>query len=625
MLSQQTSEAELAGRLVARDAWRPFPTARSRDPWESLPETIRARHVADGEAYLDHDWPTVLATRFLDYVRDGDRDRMQRVSFGRRSALVSLVLAECTEGEGRFLDDIVNGVWAICEETYWGVSAHIGVQRAGAGLPDASEPTVDLFAAETSALLAWVVYLLGDDLDAVSPLVCARVRAEIDRRILTSLLERDDYGWMGFGGQRVNNWNPWICSNWLASALLSEEDEGRRAALVHKAMRALDNFIDPYPKDGGCDEGPSYWGAAGAAMYVCLELLHSATDGRVDVFGDKHIADIGRFIYRVQINGRYFVNFADAPAMVAPSPSTVYSYGRSIDDERMMRVGAWAARDQGVAERGHSGALGKQLQGLFATAGLAETDPTPPLPRDVWLNEIEVMIARDTEGSSDGFFLAAKGGHNAESHNHNDVGNFVVYLDGKPVIVDAGVEAYTSKTFSPRRYEIWTMRTQYHNLPTVDGVEQAAGEEFASADAQYTCDDASASVGLDIGGAYPENAGIESWYRTVRLDRSVGVTVEDAYELRGDPTSMTWCLLTASAATLRQPGVIELSEVPLPGGRASGAGHLRYDANTLDAAIEEIPIEDGRLGSIWGARLARIVLTARAPVSHGDCAIAITR
>src|SRR5690606_39553860 len=53
-----------------------------------------------------------------------------------------------------------------------------------------------------------------------------------------------------------------------------------------------------------------------------------------------------------------------------------------------------------------------------------------PLLRDVWLSEIQVMAARDQGGTPDGFYLAAKGGNNHESHNHNDIGNFVV-LDRK--------------------------------------------------------------------------------------------------------------------------------------------------------------------------------------------------
>ena len=90
---------------------------------------------------------------------------------------------------------------------------------------------------------------------------------------------------MGFNSptRRVNNWNPWICSNWLASTLLIEQDETLRARSVFKAIQALDNFIDQYPQDGGCDEGPGYWGRAGASLYDCLELLYSATDGQISV------------------------------------------------------------------------------------------------------------------------------------------------------------------------------------------------------------------------------------------------------------------------------------------------------------------------------------------------------
>ena len=166
-------------------------------------------------------------------------------------------------GKGRFLDDITNGIWCICEESFWGVPAHIGVQKAGSGLPDTAEPIVDLFAAETSELLAWTVYLLGAQLDAVSPLIVPRIAREMQYRILTPLLEREDFGWMGYSGARVNNWNPWIVSNWLTSTLLMETDDARRVASVFKAMQAVDHFIDPYPKDGGVTRDRAIGGVRG--------------------------------------------------------------------------------------------------------------------------------------------------------------------------------------------------------------------------------------------------------------------------------------------------------------------------------------------------------------------------
>lgn len=89
---------------------------------------------------------------------------------------------------------------------------------------------------------------------------------------------------------------------------------------------------------------------------------------------------------------------------------------------------------------------------------------------------------------SEGLYLAAKGGHNAESHNHNDVGNFIVYADGYPAISDVGVETYTAKTFSAQRYDIWTMQSAFHNLPIINGFMQKNGGNFKAAAVNYEAD-----------------------------------------------------------------------------------------------------------------------------------------
>ena len=151
-------------------------------------------------------------------------------------------MAECVEAKGRFADEIANGVWLICEESFWGVPAHLSAQRAGVGLPDVAEPIVELFAGETASLLAWTAYLTGPRLTAVSKLIPERIRLEIDRRILSPCLTRDDFGWMGFTGKPLNNWTPWICSNWITAALLTEFDETRRQAAVSKSAALARQF-----------------------------------------------------------------------------------------------------------------------------------------------------------------------------------------------------------------------------------------------------------------------------------------------------------------------------------------------------------------------------------------------
>ncbi|MDP6041873.1 MAG: heparinase II/III family protein [Candidatus Latescibacteria bacterium] len=639
MLSQKYSEDVLADVLIPRDQWKPFPTALVREPWVGLPSSIRQSQIKRGEDRLGFEWPGVPAVRFLDFARDGNRSRYEALSFGRRHALADLVLAECVEGKGRFLDDITNGIWCICEESFWGVPAHISAQKAGRGLPDTAEPIVDLFAAETSELLAWTRYLLGPQLDDVSPLIIPRIEREMQYRILTPLLERDDFGWMGFSGNRVNNWNPWIVSNWLTSILLVEDDEERRTASVFKAMKTVDNFIDPYPKDGGCDEGPGYWGRAGASLYDCLEWLYSATDGVIDVYDESLVQNIGKFIYRVQIADQYFINFADASPMVTPAFAVTYGYGKRIGDEDMMALGAWAADTQGVGKKGISesfGSLGRALPALFSSAEILATSARSPLPQDVFLDEIEVFVARDQAESTDGFFVGAKGGHNAESHNHNDIGHVVVYIDGKPVLVDAGVEAYTAKTFSSERYSIWTMQSQYHTLPTVNGQMQIPGRVYSDAgieykydiaarDVGYEADDDAATFTLNLAQAYAPEALIDSWVRTVKLTRGEGVTISDRYALKDVTGETALNVLTACAVEDLGDGVLLLKKAELADGRVSGAAKLHYGADLFDVRVEPIEVADGRLKGIWGEGLTRIVFAVKEQKKEGGWTIRIMR
>ena len=442
------------------------------------------------------------------------------------------------------------------------------------------------------------------------------MRREIDARILTPCLERDDFWWMGFNPRRVNNWNPWINSNWLTSALLIEPDPDRRQAAVAKSMRSIDRFLGPYPRDGGCDEGPGYWGRAGASLLDCLELLYSATDGQIDLYGDPLIREIGRFIYRVQIDGTYFVNFADASAIVTPPPAVVFRYGQRIGDADLMALGAWIAAERDLLHPAGDrwGSLGRLLPTLFLLDDILAVEPRSPLPRDVWLGEIEVMVARDEGGSSAGLYVAAKGGHNAESHNHNDVGSFIIHVDGKPVLVDAGVETYTRKTFGAQRYELWTMQSAYHSLlPTLDGVMQAPGRGFAARDARYESDDVATRFSLDIAAAYPPEAKIERWERTVTLHRGENVEIADTYALSKPAREIALSLLTPCDVELGTPGEIALSEAPLPGDRHAGQARVSYDAGRFIVSTEEVPITDTRLGGVWGTSLTRLVFRAMDP------------
>jgi len=291
-----------------------------------------------------------------------------------------------------------------------------------------------------------------------------------------------------------------------------------------------------------------------------------------------------------------------------------------VGDDRIMAHGAFCAFE-GDEKAIPGDSIGRQLPAIFNLAELREARRAQALFRDSWLAGIEVMAARMREGSALGLYLAAEGGHNGKSHNHNDVGNFLVYADGMPAIIDVGPETYTAKTFSPQRYEIWVNQSAYHNCPTIDGIMQSAGRQFGATQVSYNEDDRAAQIHVDLAKAYAPEAHLVFWGRTLRLDRADNaIVVVDDYRLTQAVKVITLTLMTPLAAQIAVPG-----EIRLPVTLSGKPVRVTYDASVLHAVVEEIIIHDGELRRCWGERLCRILLRADTPPLQSKWTLRITR
>jgi len=255
LLTSRYNGEFLQNNILEIENWSPYPTFSERAEWTALPGEVKSVIVNEGEKALEFDWPALTAELYMQFMRNGNRSNYQDVYFDRRDKLEDLILAELVEGQGRFMDQVINGIWALTEETSWCIPAHVGDQKDGfTPLPVYDEHVVDLFASETGSLLAWTYYLLKDELDKATPLISRRIEEEIRKRILEPVMERTDFWWMGYDGGDLNNWTPWIVSNWLACVLIMEKDPEKRGASVYKSLFVTDKFLNPYPADGGCDE-----------------------------------------------------------------------------------------------------------------------------------------------------------------------------------------------------------------------------------------------------------------------------------------------------------------------------------------------------------------------------------
>ncbi|WP_105382728.1 heparinase II/III domain-containing protein [Neorhizobium alkalisoli] len=555
--------------------------------WAAVPAPIRDAVLLDAEETLQQVWPLIRASDYREYVETGNRSRFEDLYFTRRRMLNNLVLGELLEGKGRFLGAIVDGIFLIAEESGWQLPAHNSYERGGPRslLPDVSKPVIDLFAAETSALLATVVALLRDGLDSVSPQIVSRIEREVESRIFEPYLNRH-FWWMGRGTERMNNWTAWITQNVLLSVFCLRTDQMLRRNVVEKALGSLDAFLKDYAEDGACEEGVVYYRHAALCLHGAMTILDSAAPGVfTSLWDEPKIRNMAEYILNMHVADRYYFNFADSSAVVDPCSVREYLFGKAVGSEALA---SFAAADRAAAANQH---LPQEWNLWYRVQELLISSTIPGnihQPEDIVYPGIGLFIARDER-----FALAVKGGHNGESHNHNDVGSVTLYKDGRPFLIDVGVETYTAKTFSPQRYEIWTMQSAFHNLPTFDGVMQSDGEEFAARYMATEFNPAEARISLEIAGAYRDEAQVRSYQRTVSLLRGRHVEIVDVYD--GDVPavlSLMTCVepqVSAGAIDLPSLGRIEVE----------GAGKME---------VEPIEIRDARLGISWPSRIYRLLV-----------------
>jgi hypothetical protein len=601
LLENSITREQLSRVLVENTEWVKSPAYHNRQAWESLSPEVRNSAIHKGEDALKCDWPVIRATDYLEFTRSGNRQVMEQPQNIRVQAVRDLALAELIEGKGRFIEPLVNGVWAICEQSSWMLSACLNLQKTGAGLPDPDEYVIDLTVGDIGAMMSWIHYYFASEFDKINPNIAKRLQKEVKQRVLDPYYTRNDFWWMGFNGGMVNNWNVWVNYNVMQCILLMETDRKKRADNIYKAMLSIDKFINYYPADGGCDEGPGYWGHAGGKLFEGLELLYSATNKAVDLFQNELIKDIGRYIYRAYIGDPYFVNFADASAKGSINPGLVYRYGKTIGDEALQGFGTFYAQKSNMSGIVPSGTLEVVVRNLFDAKEIVSGKSGESLILESWLPESQFVMARDRENSKEGFLFAAKGGYNDESHNHNDVGTFILYYNGLPVLIDVGVGTYTRQTFSAERYSIWTMQSGYHNLPVINGIEQKNGKQYAARKVAFRSNAKTVEFSLDIAGAYPGEAHVKTWKRKYILQRGISFTINDQYNLSENTGKNALHFMTSCKATITRTGTVRLE----------GEGfvlELSYNRANFNPQVENITITDPRLQDSWGNNLTRIIL-----------------
>ena len=484
-----------AGAIAAMLADKPAAFGRpitDRPAWKKLAQLASYRQVVPrAEKLLNEPIPDQPDDLYLDFSRTGNRTRWQKVAGRRRGRIGRLTLAECLENKGRFLPALEKTIAAICQERTWVYPAH------DRSLANFKGKTVGIDLA--SSALAWELatadYLLGGKLSTrTRKLIRENVRRRIFEPYLAMVAGKRGKNWWMTG---TNNWNAVCLAGVTGSALALIEPHQQRAAFIEAARKYSRNFLRGFTADGYCSEGVGYWGY-GFGHYVMLaEMIHQATDGRVDMMDPKEARVPATYPARIEIINGVYPAFADCGVTARPSPKIMHFLRR--------RYG-WGGDPAGDADMARPGsrlfeAMMYSFPNSATKAPRAKRTAAGPGVR-TWFDKAGVLICRPAAGSTCRMGVALKGGHNAEHHNHSDVGSYVVVVGRRAVLLDPGSEVYTSRTFSRRRYDSKVLNSFGHPVPRVAGRLQANGRAARGKVLRMEFTDKADTLVLDIRSAY---------------------------------------------------------------------------------------------------------------------------
>ena len=505
---------------------------KSKSFWEEVRTNPAYQFMIDEllgmyEQYGQGEIKDISYDAFMVYHRTGSRQEFQSdYYFPRRHrlnacALLSLIYPDNEE----YFDNLMNTIWAICNEYCWALPNHVKNSDV-----EYNTTFIDLFAAETGFALSEIRYLLGD---RMSKLMNERIHQEVERRIIQSF--KDNSFWWE---KSVNNWAA-VCGGSVGCTFMYE-----RPDLFYEVKpridAAMESFLASYKADGVCREGLSYWQYGFGFFIGYAQRLLEFSEGKINLFEDDHVKTIAQFPTMTFLDKGATISFADGPRQGVVGLGTTSILKSHYGDLISLIPGeSYVTRDHCARWDLHINSIVWFDPGMDFNA----------LPQDAvyYMKESEWFVKK-----CEAYGFAAKGGNNAEPHNHNDLGSFILCHGGHQVLTDLGAGEYNRDYFGEKRYTILCNRSAGHSVPIVDGYEQCEGEEYA-AKTEYDGE----KLTIDITEAYPKN-------RVSGIVREFSFT-ENSVILKDAFTFAEGCEVKERLVALAKPevtdGCIQLEEV----------------------------------------------------------------
>lgn len=496
-----------------------------------LKGTSIARAILEEAQSDSKEIPVATYTQYRAFRQSGDREPYQTPYFEKRDLLARAVLAAWLQGDSASVDFINDLIWNICEETNWVIPAHENVGE------------IDLFAAETAATLAFTEHLIGPSLPDE---IRGRLREEVRRRIIEPYLDHGSEFWWNNG---ANNWTG-VCAGSVGQVLLIlESDLERQARGLALVVDQLNRFVDrAFEEDGASTEGIGYWNYGLAHFVIVAEMLRVRTGGTVDLLAGEKIRKIAAYPAAIAIGRHAFASFSDSREEASVLPFIAAKLAERAGHAELLAQ---------VSDKPHLGRLGWVLCNLI---WYGDRPGREPVFEDAILPKAGVARRVGKIGEKP-VILVAKAGNNAEQHNQNDVGSFVLRVSETTFLCDPGAGLYSAAYFSSKRYENIFAASYGHSVPRIGGQQQKPGAQYRGT--LDVADDGALRIEFHEAYGIPQ---LTRLLRTIRVEKNGEVTLTDEFRFTGDgheveEAFITWHDVRVSgpvAHVISDKGLLEL-------------------------------------------------------------------
>ncbi len=317
--------------------------------------------------------------------------------------------------------------------------------------------------------LVWTYYL-DFCADCISETEHQQIVEILEERSARGLLYDHEHhmGWYKQDGP-INNWVSVTNANIGLTAILFCNGSELWLETLHASIFHMKRYLDWIFPDGSMEEAGGYWiyGIKKALMFLDALRInkHCLPQSIVDTGVCEWIETLPALKNTAQfplagiLGDQFVMSFGDCRV----SPKHGFSECFAMLAARCGDLDAQAAIEP---------------EALFTPAAFIAYDPelksssandAPPILK---VFDVGWVVARSHKTDPSALFLAVRGGSNQQTHSHFDLGNFILWYNGQPLITELGVFMAYPDGFFENREKYYHASTEGHNCILVDGEGQ---------------------------------------------------------------------------------------------------------------------------------------------------------